>query len=272
MNSLASKSIDYFQQFVGLEYLEKTIGSVTRFIITTSDSIELDPAKIVVKNVNNVNAEKEKILQQNKTRILEIIKKLLNLLEESITNLPSTLKLLYNNLQKMVIKKFPESPEVRYSVVSSFFFLRLVCPALLNPKLFGLYHIHVQNEAKRRLTLVAKIFQSFANLNEFGEKEKWLITLNPFIVENIPRMKKFLDEICVIQDYKETVVQQEIVLSKDLNSLFLTFVENLENLKQIADSEKKQELVNSLETVLNQLSQIHGKAQLLLREKMKEKK
>ena len=269
MNSLASKSIDYFQRFVALDYLEKTIGSLTRLIITTPDSIELDPMKIQLKNSTNPTQEKEKILQQNKTRILEIMKKLLNVLEESIPYLPSTLKLLYNNLQKMVLKKFPETPSIRYSVVSSFFFLRFICPAFLNPKLFGLYPTHVQNEAKRRLTLVAKIFQSFANLAEFGEKEKWLETLNPFILENIPRMKKFLDQICVVDDYKEIVVKQEIVLSKDLNSLFLTFVENMDQLKQLVDTEKKLELLTELEKVLEHLTQLHNKAEILMSEKKK---
>jgi hypothetical protein len=51
--------------------------------------------------------------------------------------------------------------------------------------------------ASRTFTLLAKIIQNLANLVNFGEKEPFMKDLNPLIVNNIDRMKLFLDELVV---------------------------------------------------------------------------
>lgn len=51
--------------------------------------------------------------------------------------------------------------------------------------------------ASRTFTLLAKIIQNLANLVNFGEKEPYMKDLNPLIVNNIDRMKLFLDELAV---------------------------------------------------------------------------
>jgi hypothetical protein len=38
-------------------------------------------------------------------------------------------------LHKEVVQKFPES---KYSVLSGFFFLRFICPAIVSPERYGL--------------------------------------------------------------------------------------------------------------------------------------
>lgn len=48
------------------------------------------------------------------------------------------LREIFQNLKQTVAAKFGSSSNARYSAVSSFLFLRHICPAILNPKLFGL--------------------------------------------------------------------------------------------------------------------------------------
>jgi Ras GTPase-activating protein 3 len=49
---------------------------------------------------------------------------------------------------------------VRYTAVTGFFFLRFVCPALLNPVLFGLVSEQPSSSVQRDLMLIAKTIQS----------------------------------------------------------------------------------------------------------------
>jgi hypothetical protein len=80
-------------------------------------------------------------------------------------------------------------------VVSGFIFLRFFCPAILGPKLFGLRDDVPDNTIGRTLTMVAKVLQNLANIVDFGQKEPYLIDLNPFITENKERMKSFIDAL-----------------------------------------------------------------------------
>uniref|UniRef100_A0A803Y4X1 RAS p21 protein activator 1 n=1 Tax=Meleagris gallopavo TaxID=9103 RepID=A0A803Y4X1_MELGA len=53
---------------------------------------------------------------------------------------------------------------------SGFVFLRLICPAILNPRMFNIISDSPSPTAARTLTLVAKSVQNLANLVEFGAK------------------------------------------------------------------------------------------------------
>lgn len=94
----------------------------------------------------------------------------------------------------------PNERLVRTRVVSGFIFLRLLCPALLNPKQFGLVNETPHQMATRSLIMVAKCLQNLANLIEFGGKEPYMEVVNPFILKNKERMIVFLDQISNVTD------------------------------------------------------------------------
>merc|ERR1711974_43137 len=58
-------------------------------------------------------------------------------------------------------------------------------------------------KAARTLTLVAKTIQTLANLVEFNVKEPFMTKLNPFILEKMDSMKKFLDHLASPIDRSE---------------------------------------------------------------------
>ncbi|KPP73901.1 ras GTPase-activating protein 1-like, partial [Scleropages formosus] len=76
-----------------------------------------------------------------------------------------------------------------------FVFLRLICPAILSPRMFNIISDPPSPTAGRTLTLVAKSVQNLANLVEFGAKEPYMEGVNPFIKNNKHRMIMFLDEL-----------------------------------------------------------------------------
>ncbi|XP_026688354.1 ras GTPase-activating protein 1-like [Diaphorina citri] len=73
---------------------------------------------------------------------------------------PRTLRFICHCLQRSVLHKWPHERFVRTRVVSGFIFLRLLCPALLNPRQFGLLPSPPPPQAGRSLVMVAKVRQS----------------------------------------------------------------------------------------------------------------
>jgi Ras GTPase-activating protein 1 len=90
---------------------------------------------------------------------------------------------------------------VKTRAVSGFIFLRLICPAILNPRMFNLVGEPPPPAASRSLVMVAKCLQNLANLVEFGSKESYMEVVNPFILKNKERMVVFLDHLSVSQQF-----------------------------------------------------------------------
>ena len=93
--------------------------------------------------------------------------------------------------------KWPNERLVKTRAVSGFIFLRLLCPAILNPRQFNLISEPPSPAANRSLVMVAKCLQNLANLVEFGVKESYMEVVNPFILKNKERMVVFLDHLSV---------------------------------------------------------------------------
>ncbi|KAI7031731.1 hypothetical protein KC352_g47421, partial [Hortaea werneckii] len=87
---------------------------------------------------------------------------------------------------------------VSYSSVSGFLFLRFFCPAVLNPKLFGLLKDDIKPRARRTFTLIAKSLQTMANMASFGTKEHWMEPMNAFLTQHRESFKAFIDDICYV--------------------------------------------------------------------------
>lgn len=107
------------------------------------------------------------------------------------------LRHICNCLQRNVAKRWPDNEIVKPRVVSGFIFLRLLCPALLDPKRFNLVSETPQDSAIRTLKLVAKSLINLANLVEVGAKEMYMEAIGPFIIDNKPKMVTFLNDLAV---------------------------------------------------------------------------
>jgi Ras GTPase-activating-like protein IQGAP2/3 len=82
---------------------------------------------------------------------------------------------------------------------------------------------------RRTLTLIAKMLQNLANKPSYA-KEPYMAKLQPFIEQNKRRMNKFLNDLCEVQDFYESLEmdnyvalsKKDLELSITLNEIYAT--------------------------------------------------
>ncbi|SPP86437.1 blast:Ras GTPase-activating protein 1 [Drosophila guanche] len=183
--SLATTLMDLYMRTECSGFLQSAVSETVQKILESKQSAELNPTKMDVNDDACTNAE----------FLLQILDLVTQSIFTSPDACPRNVRYICNCLQKAVMAKWPTERLVRTRVVSGFIFLRLLCPALLNPRQFGLVSETPQTAATRSLIMVAKCLQNLANLIEFGGKEQYMEVVNPFILKNKERMIVFLDQL-----------------------------------------------------------------------------
>ncbi|WEW60596.1 GTPase activating factor [Emydomyces testavorans] len=188
-NSLLTKSLDMHMRRLGKEYLVETIGAGLRDIDESDPDCEIDP--------NRVNRQED--LERNWRNLILLTSNMWNSIAGSASRCPAELRHIFRHIRACAEDRYGDFlRSVAYSSVSGFLFLRFFCPAILNPKLFGLLKEHPRPRAQRTLTLVAKALQGLANLATFGNKEPWMEPMNKFLLSHRTEFKEFVDSVCSI--------------------------------------------------------------------------
>ncbi|KAJ5729945.1 uncharacterized protein N7483_004453 [Penicillium malachiteum] len=188
-NSLLTKALDQHMRRLGKEYLEETIGDRLREIDESDPECEVDPARV----------PRAEDLDRNWRNLINLTTTVWKSIAISWSRCPSELRRIFRHVRACAEDRYGDFlRSVTYSSVSGFLFLRFFCPAILNPKLFGLLKDHPRPRAQRTLTLIAKALQGLANMTTFGNKEPWMEPMNRFLVGNRAEFKQFVDLICDI--------------------------------------------------------------------------
>ncbi|KAL9103401.1 MAG: hypothetical protein Q9163_001540 [Psora crenata] len=194
-NSLLTKALDSHMRRLGKEYLEDTLSEKMRDIEESDPECEVDP--------NRVTNQDD--LQRNWRNLIALTENVWQAIAASATRCPPELRIIMRRIRDCAEDRYGGFLRtVTYSSVSGFLFLRFFCPAVLNPKLFGLLKDHPRLRAQRTLTLITKTLQTLANLNTFGSKEPWMEPMNVFLTTHRPEFKAFVDEICNISSERAT--------------------------------------------------------------------
>ncbi|XP_036382295.1 ras GTPase-activating protein 1 [Megalops cyprinoides] len=207
--TLASTLMEQYMKATATPFVHHALKDTILKIMESKQSCELNPSKL----------EKNEDVNLNLAHLLNILSELVEKIFMAAEILPPTLRFIYGCLQKSVQQKWPTNTTMRTRVVSGFVFLRLICPAILNPRMFNIIADPPSLTAGRTLTLVAKSVQNLANLVEFGAKEPYMEGVNPFIKNNKHRMIMFLDELGNIPDLPDTTEDFRTDLSRDLAAL-----------------------------------------------------
>jgi len=188
--SLSTALMDVYMKSVCTDFLHSAIFTTVHKIIESRQSCELNPNKIESATEACANAE----------FLLQVLDDITESIFMSSEACPRTLRYVCYCLQRNVMQKWPNERFVKTRAVSGFIFLRLLCPAILNPRSFNLLSEPPPPAAGRSLVMIAKCLQNLANLVEFGAKESYMEVVNPFILKNKERMVVFLDHLSSVRE------------------------------------------------------------------------
>ncbi|KAI9849928.1 MAG: hypothetical protein M1837_000142 [Sclerophora amabilis] len=204
-NNLLTKSLDLHLQRIGKEYLEETLRESIVEVDESDLDFEVDPNRIAHPHD----------LKRNWRNLTTVFGKIWSSIRESALRCPMELRVILRHVQACAEDRFELLRSVKYSSVSGFLFLRFFCPAVLNPRLFGLLKgefvtfriLHLlpltsldnpRPKAQRALTLIAKSLQGLGNMSSFGIKESWMEPMNQCLTSHRQGFKDFIDAICTL--------------------------------------------------------------------------
>ena len=203
-NTLLTKSLDTHMRRVGKEYLEESLAAKLQEINEKDLDCEVDP--------NRVGSPQD--VDRNWRRLLLFTQEVWKGIVAQKHRCPIELRVIFRHIRACAEDRYGDFLRtVSYSSVSGFLFLRFFCPAVLNPKLFGLLTgkscsttralgranvlaDDIKPRARRTFTLIAKSLQTMANMASFGTKEPWMEPMNAFLVQHREGFKTFIDDVC----------------------------------------------------------------------------
>eukprot|EP01103_Thecamoeba_quadrilineata_P011833 TRINITY_DN2922_c0_g1_i2.p1 TRINITY_DN2922_c0_g1~~TRINITY_DN2922_c0_g1_i2.p1 ORF type:complete len:664 (-),score=87.38 TRINITY_DN2922_c0_g1_i2:217-2208(-) len=154
-------------------------------------SLEVDPCRLKSDN----SAE----IQNNRAELCKACQKIFDIILNSSFHIPLRVKQVFRELNSKTEKTFPTSFN---RIIGAFFFLRFICPAIVNPEQFGILN-ECSLDSRRKLTLVTKLLQNIANESYQEEKEPFMSYFSTFIksnVEKLPPLCQGLLDITKSQD------------------------------------------------------------------------
>ncbi|XP_032666711.1 ras GTPase-activating protein 1 [Odontomachus brunneus] len=257
--SLTTTLMDLYMKSVCTSFLKAALRDTIVKLIESKQSCELNPTKMDSPEDACSNAE----------FLLQVLDEVTLSIFTSPDACPRTLRYICGCLQRAVVAKWPHERLVRTRVVSGFIFLRLLCPAILNPRSFNLIAEPPPPGAARSLVMVAKCLQNLANLVEFGGKEPYMEVVNPFILKNKERMVVFLDQLSNVAEKPESEGADPRTKStyvsdtaRDLATLHHICVSHLKELQVLS---KTQPTIKQLVTVTEMLSKHKQKYMEMIR-------
>ncbi|XP_055345984.1 ras GTPase-activating protein 3-like isoform X2 [Paramacrobiotus metropolitanus] len=192
-NTLLSKCVDELMKLVGRFYLQAVLKEIIDKIHAENKCCEIDVSKMTDPNDLTANLE----------NLVGYIKQILDAITQSALSCPVLISEILAELKRCAVAKYPNRPEIQYSVIAGFILLRFFAPAILGPKLFALRKEGgCPSNVSRTLTLISKTVQSVGNClsnenNKILFKEPYMAPVferfctDPYLSQ----MKRFLETV-----------------------------------------------------------------------------
>ncbi|KAI9322511.1 Rho GTPase activation protein [Dichotomocladium elegans] len=155
------------------------------------------------------------IIEPRLRRLMAIANSFLSTIIESLDQVPYGIRWICKQIRSLTKRKYPDASEYAIcSLIGGFFFLRFVNPAIVTPQAYMLVESIPSNHPRTTLTLIAKMLQNLANKPTYA-KEAYMIPTNPFVENNKQRINRFLNDLCEVGDFYESLeMDQYMALSK----------------------------------------------------------
>ncbi|KAH8831915.1 Rho GTPase activation protein [Flagelloscypha sp. PMI_526] len=228
----------YTRRGPGQSYLKTVLSERINSLIEHKDlNLEINPVKVYEQMINQIeeetgslppnlprgvapevaaeNPDVQAIIAPRLTMLMEIANSFLLTIIESLDSVPYGIRWICKQIRSLTRRKYPDAKDFAIcSLIGGFFFLRFINPAIVTPQAYMLVDGVPAKHPRRTLTLIAKMLQNLANKPSYA-KEAYMITLNPFVENNKARINQFLNNLCEVGDFYETLeMDQYMALSK----------------------------------------------------------
>ncbi|OBZ72097.1 GTPase-activating protein [Grifola frondosa] len=260
----------YTRRGPGQSYLKSVLAERINSLIEHKDlNLEINPVKVyeqmiiqieeetgslpanlprgVPPEVAAANSDVQAIIAPRLTMLMEIANSFLLTIIDSMESVPYGIRWICKQIRSLTRRKYPDATDYAIcSLIGGFFFLRFINPAIVTPQAYMLVEGVPAKFPRRTLTLIAKMLQNLANKPSYA-KEAYMITLNPFVENNKARINQFLNNLCEVGDFYETLeMDQYMALSKKdliinitLNELYNTHSLILQHIEVLSPNDKQ---------------------------------
>ncbi|KAF8568054.1 hypothetical protein P879_03940 [Paragonimus westermani] len=213
-NTMATKAVESFVKLAGSSYLHDLLHRLVQRVLGCMTAWEVNPEKLpssavlsgslsvadtamfarspdsYVPNTRSTAGS----LMSNQLMLLHHLHAIWRAVQASLPRFPSVLIRVFGAFRTAL--EPTRGAEFCDNLISACIFLRLICPALLSPSLFGLISAFPgEPSCQRNLTLLAKSLQSLANFSAFDDKEPYMRFLNGYVTAQLPLMRQFIRNI-----------------------------------------------------------------------------
>ncbi|GAA6062713.1 hypothetical protein JCM10212_002264 [Sporobolomyces blumeae] len=262
----------YTRRGPGQSYLKSVLAERINSLIEHKDlNLEINPLKVYEQMINSIydetgelpedlprnvtpeiaasNPDVQNIIAPRLTMLMEIANSFLLTIMDSIDSVPYGIRWICKQIRSLTKRKYPEATDYAIcSLIGGFFFLRFINPAIVTPQAYMLIDSLPASakHPRRTLTLIAKMLQNLANKPSYS-KETYMMSLNPFVDTNKTRMNLFLNALCDVGDFYDSLeMDQYMALSKKdlqinitLNELYNTQSLLIQHLDSLARNDKQ---------------------------------
>ncbi|KAK9450826.1 Rho GTPase activation protein [Limtongia smithiae] len=161
------------------------------------------------------NLEVQSIIRPRVSALLRVANGFLVNIINSLDSVPYGIRWICKQIRSLTRRKYPQTDDSAVcTLIGAFFFLRFINPAIVTPHSYMLVDRQPSERPRRTLTLVAKMLQGLANKPAYA-KEPYMMSLSTFVDANKERMNRFLNDLCDVSDFYETLeFDQYVALSK----------------------------------------------------------
>ncbi|EIW57609.1 Rho GTPase activation protein [Trametes versicolor FP-101664 SS1] len=260
----------YTRRGPGQSYLKSVLAERINSLIEHKDlNLEINPVKVyeqmiqqieeetgslppnlprgVAPEVAAANGDVQAIIAPRLTMLMEIANSFLLTIIDSMESVPYGIRWICKQIRSLTRRKYPDATDYAIcSLIGGFFFLRFINPAIVTPQAYMLVEGVPAKHPRRTLTLIAKMLQNLANKPSYA-KEAYMITLNPFVENNKARINQFLNNLCEVGDFYDTLEmdqymalsKKDLVINITLNELYNTHSLILQHIEALSPNDKQ---------------------------------